>query len=98
MSGHVFVARGDLTRLACDAVVLPCDDEFNINRLWQEFLRPGLPPVPDSSWLRLTGRAGDTDGVDLEPSKRRRVRAVVTTVDSMVGSHAAPNDVAAQLA
>src|SRR6478735_2777214 len=98
MSGHVFVARGDLTRLACDAVVLPCDDELNINPVWQEFLPVGLPPVPHSNWLRLPSRAGDTDGVSLESSKGRQVRAVVTTVDSMVGSRAAPNDVAARLA
>ena len=98
MSGHVFVVRGDLQRLACDAVVLPCDDEFNIDPVWREFLPVGLPPVSGSSWLRLTGPAGDTMGWDLEPSKGRRVRAVVTTVNSMVGSRAAPNDVAARLA
>ena len=27
MSGHLFVVRGDLTRLACDAVVVPSSPE-----------------------------------------------------------------------
>ena len=99
MSGHVFVIRGDLKRLACDAVILPCDDAFNINSVWQEFLPVGLPTVPGTGWLRLaSSHPEDVTGVDLAPSKGRRVRAVVTTVDSMVGSQDEPNVVAARLA
>ena len=46
MSGHVFIIRGDLQRLACDAVVLPCDERVpDVNSVWQEFLPVGLPPV-----------------------------------------------------
>lgn len=98
MSGHVFVVRGDLKRLACDAVVLPCDDAYNIDSVWREFLPVGLPPVSGTSWLRLTSHPDDHAGVALAPSKGRQVRAVVTTVASMVGSQAAPSDVAARLA
>lgn len=33
-SGHVFVVRGDMTQLACDAWLLPTDDGFSISSLW----------------------------------------------------------------
>jgi hypothetical protein len=40
--GHVFVTRGDLTRLACDAWLLPTDDALTVEAPWS----PHLPAFP----------------------------------------------------
>lgn len=65
MPGHLFVLRGDLTRLACDAWALPTDGGLNIEPYWLEGV-PGelrqalrLPPegwgerrvAPAARWL-----------------------------------------------
>lgn len=34
MAGHLFVMQGDLTKLACDAWLLPTDQNFHIERHW----------------------------------------------------------------
>jgi SIR2-like protein len=34
MAGHVFLVRGDLSRLACDAWALPCDHTFYVSPGW----------------------------------------------------------------
>ncbi len=36
MPGHLFVLRGDLTKLACDAWVLPTDGALNVEHYWLE--------------------------------------------------------------
>ena len=38
--GHLFVIDGDLTKIACDAWLLPTDDDFDITPTWQHVLRP----------------------------------------------------------
>lgn len=51
MAGHVFLASGKVSRLACDAYVLPCDATFSIPA---EALPPGFqgdPPEPRRSHL-----------------------------------------------
>jgi hypothetical protein len=79
MPGHLFVFRGDLTRLACDAVILPCDDRLNITDVWRPLLPPGLGPGDSSRWLRLPADNREGDVVRLPDVDRRLVRAVVTT-------------------
>ena len=32
--GHLFVTRGDITKLACDAWLLPCDGTGRVNQAW----------------------------------------------------------------
>jgi hypothetical protein len=46
--GHLYVVDGDLTRIACDAWLLPTDDHFDITEAWHSVV-----PV-DRKW-RLTG-------------------------------------------
>lgn len=46
--GHLYVVDGDLTRIACDAWLLPTDDDFDITEAWHSVV-----PV-DRKW-RLTG-------------------------------------------
>lgn len=40
--GHLFVIDGDLTKLKCDALLVPTDVGFNVTRIWTTIL--GLPP------------------------------------------------------
>ncbi|MFM8602261.1 MAG: SIR2 family protein [Actinomycetota bacterium] len=51
--GHLFVIDGDLTRIACDAWLLPTDDHFDITPAWHH-----VGPV-NQSW-QLTGHSGPT--------------------------------------
>ena len=62
--GHLFVIDGDLTRIACDAWLLPTDDHFNITQPWHQVV-----PV-NRSW-QLTGHSWPTalDGT-LDDSRR----------------------------
>ncbi|APR78376.1 Hypothetical protein A7982_03723 [Minicystis rosea] len=48
MSGHVFIVHGDLTQLACDAWLLPCDMRAQPGRRWLAALgaRVGTPRWP----------------------------------------------------
>jgi len=54
--GHLFIVRGDLTRLACDAWLLPCDSRLNVSGAhWcavDERLIPSPSPDHDQ-WYRL---------------------------------------------
>jgi hypothetical protein len=74
--GHLFVAQGDLTKLACDAVIIPCDSDLNVNPVWVSVLPANLP-AGDGDWLRLPGVACDHGIVKLPDSNGRRVCAVI---------------------
>ncbi|HWH30556.1 MAG TPA: hypothetical protein VNU26_16650, partial [Mycobacteriales bacterium] len=53
MSGHLFVIHGDLTRLACDAVLVPASAEPDITAPWRSLFEPSrLSPRGD--WFRVT--------------------------------------------
>lgn len=72
--GHVFIARGDLTRLACDAWLLPSNETCTVARYWvealprepraavEDHLRDKVPPDrwgdPGRRTLKLTVPAG----------------------------------------
>ncbi len=47
--GHLFVTRGDLTKIACDAWLVPTDAGFGIRRVWR---RAGVsrPSVAPEEW------------------------------------------------
>ena len=47
MSGHVFVVRGDLRALACDAWLLPTDRSVYVSASWAQGLRGCVPQPPD---------------------------------------------------
>ena len=38
MGGHLFIIDGDLTKVACDAILIPTDDAFSITKHWKPFL------------------------------------------------------------
>lgn len=59
-TGHLFVCHADLTRLACDAVVTPCDETAMFRAAWEPFMPEGTVAVFDG-WKRLPS-ARLTDG------------------------------------
>lgn len=88
--GHLFVAQGDLTRFACDALVIPCDKGLNVNKAWERILPDALPIGDREDWRRIDG-IEDSNGVVAQPdSDGRLVRAFVaveffTTPEEIVG-------------
>jgi hypothetical protein len=38
MAGHLFIVNGDLTKIACDAILIPTDEAFTITRSWRALL------------------------------------------------------------
>ncbi len=59
MAGHLFVVNGDLTKLACDAILIPTDPGFNIETPWEDLLAGRkLPAIWDANNLAPLARAG----------------------------------------
>lgn len=65
-SGHIFVLRGDIRRLACDAWAMPSDGEGRIEPSWVAWppnVARGLgPPVPFAHWTREGRRVRRLEG------------------------------------
>ena len=53
--GHLFVVQADLTRLAADAFLIPCDSELNVSGTWRPFVEPGAPAQAKEDWFRPEG-------------------------------------------
>ena len=60
LQGHLFIVQGDLTKLSCDGILVPCDDRGNVSRWWFEMFqqqpqtsRP-WEPLPEGARLRPT--------------------------------------------
>ncbi|MEM1347783.1 MAG: SIR2 family protein [Myxococcota bacterium] len=56
--GHVFIVQSDLTRIACDAWLMPCGADARPNRFWLT----DVERAPDFPWP-LPPRGWDYDGV-----------------------------------
>lgn len=54
MAGHVFIVRGDLTRLACDAWLLPTDKQLTVTPDWLD----NLPTVGTEDFALIDERRG----------------------------------------
>ena len=65
MPGHLFIVKGDVTRLACDAWLLPCDTRARPRAQWLEGT-PGAEnvrwPTPPPGWERGEVRAIELSG------------------------------------
>ncbi len=57
MAGHLFIINGDLTKLACDAILVPTDVTFDITKRWEQLLHGRELP---KSW-------GDASVIPLAP-------------------------------
>jgi hypothetical protein len=82
MGGHLFVLRGDLTKLHCSAVLIPSDSKWNV--VWEHWFRL-LPRqlfdlVPPYG-ARLNVDPGDVRFADAVTDGDRWVRLVVTADD-----------------
>lgn len=70
-TGHLFAIHGDLRRLACDALVIPCDSDGQVNQAWRELLPAERVSAGDADWLHVAGFRGphdrlpDVDGRDI---------------------------------
>ena len=76
---HLFVAHGDLVKLACDGLLIPCDSDGNVSRYWENLL-PGKLPRSDINpeWLVLSSKPNDAGVIELPASSSRAVWAFVT--------------------
>ena len=54
-SGHLFVVQADLTRLAADAFLVPCDTALNVAGGWRPFLEPGTQKQASAAWFKPPG-------------------------------------------
>lgn len=79
MGGHLFVLRGDLTKLHCSAVLIPCDSDWRVVEAhWGHFLPKGsLGKADRRGWAPLI-RRGEGRFADVDRRSKRRVRLVVT--------------------
>lgn len=57
--GHLFVVQADLSRIAADAFLIPCDSHANVSGGWRPFVEEGANAQPSAEWFR-------PDGVTLE--------------------------------
>jgi hypothetical protein len=90
----LFVAHGDLTKLACDALVIPCDSDGNVNSVWRKILPKDLPPSKRyPEWLALEGHPNDAGLIELPTVDGRRLWAFAS-VD--VDGEATPEQVVAR--
>jgi hypothetical protein len=78
VGGHLFVLRGDLTSLQCSAVLVPCDNNWEVVWDYWSALLPAQR-FERSPWgRRLKGGGGDGRFYDVATSHKRKIRLVVT--------------------
>lgn len=78
VAGHLFVLRGDLSQLVCDAILLPCDTNWEVvTEHWGKLLQ--LDQFEESFFgHRLKKDPGPTRFTDVAPHNGRQVRLVAT--------------------
>lgn len=78
VAGHFFLLRGDLPRLKCSAILIPCGNDWEVTNHWNDLLQPDR--FETAPWgMRLRDRPTTGRFVDLFEHKGRRIRTVVTT-------------------
>lgn len=66
--GHLFVVQADLSRIAADAFLIPCDDKLQVAGGWRPFIEPGSKAQASSEWFQPRGLALQ-DGLALLPDQ-----------------------------
>lgn len=89
--GHLFVVQADLTRLAADAFLIPCDEQLNVSGTWRPFIDGG-PAQPADRWFKPAdvqlenGLAVLPDPTPEKPQRPDEVVGLRVLVDT-VGPH-----------
>lgn len=98
MGGHLFVVHGDLTAIACDAVLIPTDAGFKITSSWEslDLRRPAEGWGSDKVmkvranakepqiWLGRIGKVSDAnDFEEFAPVLRRFIERAVEDLESI---------------
>jgi len=99
MAGHLFVVNGDLTKIACDAILIPTDPAFTITSSWRALLTDRTRPKRWASgnvlpldqvqqepwiWLGNIGQPGDDSDFEVfEPTVREFVEKASLAVRSV---------------
>ena len=99
MAGHLFIVNGDLTKIACDAILIPTDAAFTITRSWRALLadrtlpkrwtRGNVLPLDHVKqepriWLGNIGQPGDNSKYEVfEPTIREFVEKASSAVRSV---------------
>lgn len=99
--GHLFIVQADLTRLAADAFLIPCDENVNVSGSWRPFVEPGAQAQSAQEWFRPkgvrlengVGVLDDQTRADAAPDEVLGLRLLVDTV----GTHTIPDMVARSL-
>jgi len=91
-AGHVFVVGADLTRLACDDVLVPTDRSLRVSRSWCALLPDGLVSEgsDEGAWVDLAW-AGDERVLQVPGDGERQVW-LVDTVHGPDGTEDADDD------
>lgn len=50
--GHLFIIQADLTRVAADAFLVPCDTDGRVAGTWRPFLEPGAASQAKNDWFK----------------------------------------------
>ena len=58
-AAHTFVVQADLTKLACDVVLVPTDVFLDVRPQWRDLGQPCKPSGWNNSGVRVTGAARD---------------------------------------
>lgn len=77
MTGQLFVVRGDLTRLACDAWLVPTDTALRVGRAWRQALQLD---GGSAGWTAPSERLGPPVGAPNGGGRARRYRLPDTRV------------------
>lgn len=82
-AGHVFVVHSDLTRLAADAVLIPCDRSGHVQAHWGRFRQAAYGPERRRlfSWSSPEHRVTDPVDVDAQTCRYVDTGATPATAD-----------------
>lgn len=96
MPGHLFIVHADLTSIACDALLVPTDDGFNLTEAWDSLeleipgqrwggrntIRHRQNPDEPEVWLGRIGQAGDDNTFAVfEPAIEEFVIRAASVID-----------------
>jgi hypothetical protein len=95
MTGHLFIVHGDLTTIACDAILVPTDEGFTFTGSWDSLeleepesgwgdhkvIQYGDKPREPQIWLGNIGQPGnDNEFAKYEPAVKEFIQRAKTTI------------------